>query len=243
MDDKLKKDVVAVVAQIFSEKEEADIRRKTEEALSKSATTIDELTVSLEAKNTEVEELEAKLSDSEQKTKDLETELEAAREETEGFTKKLEESESALEEIKKDRATELRLKELEESGVLSNEEAQASKIRDMSDDEFASYSEELKSLREAIVAELSKNVEEETEEEAAEEETEEAEETEETAEESEEESEEDASDDDVTPPANIDPGQAVSAALNMEIFPPKDMVAKYQEMGKAMADSMIKKND
>jgi multidrug resistance efflux pump len=247
MDDKLRKDVEAVVAKIFSEKEEADIRRKTEEALSKSATTIDELTTELEAKNTEVEELEAKISESEETAKNLQTEQEAAQKEVEEAKTKLEESEKVVEEMQKDKATELRMAELTEAGVVSDEEAQASKVRDMSDEEFVSYKEELTSLRAAIVAQLEKAEEKEEAEEEAEEKEEEAEEKEEEAEEKEEaeeeaEEKEDAEEeDDVTPPANVDPGQAISAALNMEIFPSEDVTKKYQDLGKAMASLMVDK--
>ena len=167
MDEKLRKDVEAVVATIFSEQEEAEIRKQTEEALGKSATTIEELTVTLEAKNSEFEELEAKLSESEDKAKDLTTELEAAQEKIEEATKKSDEAEGALEEIRKDRATELRMKELEEAGVVSDEEAQSGKVREMSDEDFASYRDELVSIRKAVIAELAKAGEGETEEEKA----------------------------------------------------------------------------
>lgn len=248
MDDKLRKDVEAVVAKIFSEKEEAEIRKQTEEALSKSATTIDELTTELETKNTEVEEFEAKLSESEEKANNLQTELEAAQREVDEAKKKLEEAESVIEEMKKDKAAELRMAELAEAGVVSDEEAQASKVRDMSDEEFTSYKEELVSLRAAIIAQLEKDknsepapvesAEEEVEEEKADDEQEEAEE--ETEEEAEQQ-EEDASEEDETPPANVDPGQAISAALNMEIFPSDDVKKKYRDLGKAMASLMVNK--
>lgn len=247
MDEKLKKDVEAVVAKIFSEKEEAEIRKQTEEALSTAAVTIDELTTALEASNTEVSDSAEKLSEADKTIRDLETELEAARKETKEANKKAEESESTLEGMKKDRATELRVAELEESGVISDKEAQSSKVRDMSDEEFASYKEELVSIREAVIAELSKPKEPVEEEEAAEEEeeSETAEEEEEETETAEEEEEtEVAEEEEGTPPAKVDPGQAVSAALNFEIFPSDDMTSNYQKMGKAMANLMVdKKND
>lgn len=247
MDEKLKKDVEAVVAMIFSEKEEAEIRKQTEEALNKAAVTIDELTTALEASNTEVSESADKLSEAEETIQNLKSELEAARKEMEEATKRAEESEGTLEEMKKDRATELRIQELGKAGVISDTEAQSSKVRDMSDEEFASYKEELVSIREAVIAELSKSEEKEetAEEEIVEEkevETESAEEEEET-ETAEEEETETAEEEKETPPAEIDPGQAVSAALNFEIFPSDDVKSKYQDMGKAMANLMIKKND
>ncbi len=248
MDEKLKKDVEAVVAKIFSEKEEAEVRRQTEEALSTAAVTIDELTVALEASNTEVSEFQQKLSDAEEATKNLEAELEAARIEIEEANTKAETAESALEEMKKDRATELRVKELEEAGVISDKEAQSSKVRDMSDEEFTSYKEELVSIREAVIAELSKSKEDSeevvVEEEVAEEEPVEEEEVEEGAVEEEVAEEEEAEEEEETPPVEIDPGQAITAALNFEIFPSDDVKSKYQDMGKAMANLMVeKKND
>ena len=107
MEDKLKQDVEAIVKLIFSEKEEADVRKKTEEALHTSAATIDELTDTLEAKNSEVAELETKVADFESKTTAMESELEAARKEAEDFKSKLEEAETKIEEMLKDRATEV----------------------------------------------------------------------------------------------------------------------------------------
>ena len=248
MEDKLRKDVEAVVAKIFSEKEEADIRKQTEEALSKSAATIEELTDTLEARNIEFEELETKLSETESKVTDSESDLEAARGEIEDLTQKLEESKNTLEEMKKDRAAELRMKELTEAGVVSDTEAQSLKVREMSDEDFTSYKDELVSIREAVIAELSKNKKEEVETEDADakdpkkEEVEEKEESEDNEEAEQEEASDDTSDEEIAP-ANIDPSKAISAALNMEIFPSKDMVNKYREMGKAMADSFVKDND
>jgi chromosome segregation ATPase len=211
------------------------------DALNKAAVTIDELTTSLEASNTEVMETDEKLSEAKNTIQNLETELEAAREKIEEVNTKAEESESALEEMKKDRATELRVAELKEAGVISDKKAQSSKVREMSDEEFVSYKEELVSIREAIITELSKPKPESGSEEVSEEEEVAEEEESETGEEEETETGEEEEE---VPPAKIDPGQAVSAALNFEVFPSDDMKSKYQSMGKAMANLMItKKND
>lgn len=243
MDEKLRKDVEAVVAKIFSEQEEADIRKQTEKALGKSATTIEELTTALEAKNSEFEELEVKLSESEDKAKDLTTELEAAQEKIDDATKKSDEAEGALEEIKKDRATELRMKELEKAGVVSDKEAQSGKVREMSDEDFASYRDELVSVRKAVIAELSKAADQETDEEKAAREKQEQKEADEAAAEAAAAEAAAAEEGTQTPPAQIDPGTAISAALNLEIFPPKEMSEKYSEMGKAMAKLFEEKTD
>jgi len=245
--EKLYEDIKSVVAQIFSEKEEADKVKQTEEALQKSAATIEELTAALEASNDEVAELQEKLTASDAKIVELQTGLEAAQEELTTANQKISEAEAALEEIKKDRAAEIRMSELDTAGVSRRDrESQSAKVREMSDEEFAAYKNELVSIREAIVAELkaaktkaeedaakaaaeAKNKDDETtsEEEAAEKET----------------SEEVASEEEtITPPANVDPGSAISAAMNLEVIPSKDLMTRYAELGSAMAEAMKKSN-
>ena len=257
MDEKLRKDVKAVVAEIFSEKEEAEIRKQTEDALNTSAETIEELTNTLEAKNVEFDELQSKLTESEEKAENLQTELEAAKEELEGTKTKLSESEATLEEMKKDKATELRMSELEKAGVVSDKEAQANKVREMSDEDFESYKSELESLRAAILAAFEKSEGSEEEEAAGTEEPEskeageeseegaeaESEEGAESEEESEEASEEgESEEEEAAQPANIDPQHAMSAALNLDIYPDDDMKAKYSKLGKAMANLWTKED-
>ena len=234
MDEKLREEVQAAVTAIFSEKEEANMRKKTEDALQKSAETIQDLTASQEAKNEELTLKNEKISEMEEKAQSLDAELEAVKQEVESVNEKLVESEKALEEMKKDRAAEKRIVELSEAKVSDSDEAsQLEKVREMSDEEFESYKNERISLREAVIAEIKtlKDKEEtitETEEETAEEET------------AEEENEETSEEEIDTLPANIDPGQVVSAALNMEVIPSKDVMKKYAELGRAMADNMTK---
>jgi septal ring factor EnvC (AmiA/AmiB activator) len=255
MDEKLRKDIEAHVAAIFSEKEEAEMRKKTEEALEKAAATIEDLTNSLEEKNAEAEELESKVSESGNKIVELKAELEAAKQEAEATKVKLSEKEAALEEIKKDRAADVRMAELATAGVAQrNEEskvAQIAKVREMSDENFAAYKNELVSIRQAILEEIAAATKEEAVEETELEEKAEVKvETEEKTEVSEEgtvekteepiEEKEDTSEVDLTPPASIDHGQAVFAALNMEHRPTKDIIEKYAELGKAMAEEFTR---
>jgi len=244
MDEKLRKDIEACVAAIFSEKEEADMRRRTEEALQKAASAIEDLTNALEERNGEVEGLEAVISESENKTTDLETALEAAREEVRIVEEKLAENVKTLEEIKKDRATDVRMSELEEAGVAhSNKDAKANqtaKVREMSDEDYAAYKDELISIRQAVLDELAAAAEtgsEETEE-TAEEEVEEKEEAEEETEEKEEAEEESEEEDEETPPANVDPNLTAFAALNLDVRPSAGMLEKYAEFGEQMAENM-----
>ena len=233
MDDKLKKDIEAIVAEIFSQNEEAKKIEKTEDALNKSAEKISELTSSLEKKNTKEEEINSELSDLKESVKTLTTELEAAQSEVEQSNEKLADTENKIEEMKKDKAAEVRMGELVSAGVaLSDKDAQTIKVREMDDEMFASYKDELISLRKAVEVELTK------EREASEEEDSEEEDSEEEG--SEEDSEEEGSEEgnDETPPVNVDPNIAVAAAMNLEIQPSDNVMTKYQKLGKAMADNM-----
>lgn len=242
MDDKLKKDVEAIVAEIFSQNEEAKKIEKTEDALNKSAKTISDLTTSLEDKNTKEEEMSSALSDLEESIKNLKTELEAAQSEVEQSNDKLAETENKIEEMKKDKAAEVRMDELVSAGVaLSDKETQTVKVREMDDETFASYKDELMSLRKAVETELKKAVEEaETSEETPAKEEIPAKEETSTEEEipAEEETSTEEETNEETPPANVDPKLAVAAALNLEIQPSDSVISKYQKMGKAMADNM-----
>ena len=243
MNEELKKNVEAAVAEIFSQKEEAEQRAETEKALQKSADTIAQLTEALEGKNAADQEIATQINDLEDKVKELTSELEAAKKEAEESAEKLTESEKVIEDMRKDKAAELRMAELAEAGVsLSDKDAQLAKVRDMEDEEFGSYRDELVSLRSAVEAELAKAVP--AEEEASEEETQEEEEVaeaeeEEAAEAEEEEvANEEEAEEEETPPANVDPGQAIAAALNMEVMPSDSTLAKYAKLGEAMAKRM-----
>ena len=254
----LRKDIETIVANIFSEKEEKDMRKRTEDALQEAATTIEELTASLEEKNTESEDLASKILEHEEKATNLETELEAAKQEVESFKTQLEEAENALEEIKKDRAADVRMAELEEAGIARKEEEaranQIAKVREMSDEEYAAYRDELTAVRQAVLDEIAAASEEnkettevvEEKEEGSEEEVEEEEEvaSEEEAVNEENSGEEEASEEDEgeddTPPVNIDPNKAVSAALNLDTKLSEDILSKYAALGKAMAEQLKK---
>lgn len=257
MDEKLIKDIKAVVATIFSEKEESDMRKRTEDALQKAAATIEDLTNSLEERNADMEDLQSKLSESDASVEELKTTLEAAGEEAKSLQTKLDEAETSLEDMKKDRLAEVRMAELETSGVVHNEEEartnQKSKVREMSDEDFTSYKDELASIRQAVLDELAtaSTEEETTEEETASEETteEETNEEETASEETTEEEETDESDETAseetteeeeegTPLANIDPNQAITAAWNLDVKPSAELSEKYAELGKALAEKI-----
>ena len=266
----LEAQVAAVVANLFNEKEEAEIRKGTEAELQKAAASISELTKALESKNSEVSEYETKLSETEVRITELSSELEAAKKELDTANTKLAETVTTLENINKDRAAEQRMAELESAGVIrSDRDSQTSKVREMTEEDFASYKDELVSIRQAVVAELEKardkveadaKAEEDAAKKAAEDKkkgappwVDEEEEDPKTGkkkkkaavEESSEEDKEKASDTleiegEKTAPAQISMGDVAKASLNLEYLPNKDIVAKYQEMGKAMADKWKK---
>ena len=242
--------VKKVVEDLFNEKEEAKIRENTEQELQKAATTVANLTSELETKNTEVATLQEQLEASETRVQELTTELEAAGTELETSKEKLAEVEKSAAELQetvdnmnKDRVEEARMKELEDAGVANTDrETQSVKVREMTDDEFASYKGELVSIREAVVAELEKAREKaeadaKAEEKVADVATKEAEKKEKVTETSEE-----ASEEEHIAPAQVTPGYAAMASLNLEHLPDSDLMAKYAELGKAMA-SRWKKSD
>ena len=235
MEDKLKNDVETLIKSIFSEKEEAVMKQKTEEVLQTSAITIDELTTALEEKSAEMTISEEKVVGLDKEVTELKTELEAAKSETETATKKLVSVEAEVEKMYKDKAMEVRMAELETAGVVrKDKDSQSDKVREMSDEEFAAYKEELSSVREAVLAEIEEAKKTAEEKAAAEAKTEEK-----GKDQSKEKSsgeEETSSKEEGTPPANIDPAKAVSAAMNLEVFPSDDMVSKYDKLGKAMAE-------
>lgn len=272
--------VATVVESLFNEKEEAEIRKRTEDELRKAAASISDLTIALESKNSEVAEYEVKLSETEVRITELTSELEAAKKELEIANTNLAETVATLENLNKDRAAEQRMAELESAGVIrSDRDSQMSKVREMTEEDFASYKDELVSIRQAVVAELEKarNKAEDdakAEEDAAKKAADEEEAKKKAADEememdpktgkpkmdpktgkpmmkkkcaaqeeaSEEEGKEESSETDgeKTAPAQISMGDVAKASLNLEYLPNKDIVAKYQAMGKAMADKWKK---
>ena len=94
MDKELKDQVKQLVDDMFSEKEEASIRERTEQELEKAATTISDLTTALEGKNSEFEEMEEKIEASDNRIAELESELEAAREELQTANEKAAETDT-----------------------------------------------------------------------------------------------------------------------------------------------------
>ena len=234
MNDQLKENIEEIVDGIFKEREEAEMNKETEAALLQAATTITQLTASLEAKDVEKESavailqdtvsaLEAQLNEIAEAKKALEDEkIQLTNEKTE-LIARAEKAETEISNMKKDQMAAARLQDLVVSGVSSTDKAsQLLKIREMSDEDFVSYKTELVSIKDSIMAQLqaaSNNTDTHTEVIT--------DDTTATIEEA-------ASD-----KRNLDPGQAIAAALNMEIKPNEDLVTKYRALGSELAKNII----
>lgn len=227
MEDKLRKEVEDVVTAIFASKEKETIRQKTEDALQASADTIEDLTAQVTAGVEAVEAKDAEVAELKTQIETAATEAAAAVEANEVATKELTEAKEAVEAelekvslelstMKKEITADKRMAELETAGVVREEaDVQRAKVMDMSDEEFASYQEELVSIKAQVVESLK------VKEEAADVDADDA--------------------DDATPPANVDPEQTAQAALNLESQPSQDLVKKYSALGQAMADAIKNK--
>ncbi len=262
MDKELEVQVANVVESLFNEKEEAEIRKRTEAELQKAATSISELAKALEVKNGEVSDYEVKLSESEARITGLMSELEAAKKESETANTKLAETVTILDNIKKDRATEQRMVELETAGVArADKDSQAKKVREMSEEDFASYKEELVSVRQTVIAELEKarnkvEAEAKVEEDAAKKAVIDNKKVDPNMDPDMEEEvdpktgkkmmkkkcsvEGSVENEERTAPAQISMGQVAMASLNMEYLPSEDLKAKYHKMGIEMAKRWTK---
>lgn len=147
--------VQAEVERSLSSREEAQAREEAESALKEAKETFETLKASIEAKDAKIGEYEealANLDGSEptsaevvanEKTVELEKELEEANH-------RAEVAEAALDTLAREETAAGRMAELAEAGVALDDEAaeaQYAKVRDMSDEDFASYKSELVALK------------------------------------------------------------------------------------------------
>lgn len=235
IDKEIEPQVAAIVAGLLNEKEEEVLRKKMEDELTKAAATISELTTELENKNKELTDSAAVLTSKDAEVASTKAELEAVQAELTTTKASLDEKTVELSNMLKDIAAEKRMSELESAGVAHTDkkQEQSSKVREMSDDEFSTYKSELSSIREAIIKEIEadKKQKEEADAKASEVAAKAAEEAAKAAAEA-----ANNNNDGVTEPANVTPGHMAMAALNMEFVPSDDVMAKYSDLGKAMAE-------
>lgn len=238
MEKELKKDIELLVASIFSEKEQEDQKSQTQAALNESAETIERLTKTLEDTKEELTSVEKsskdELTQKDSEIAEITEQLEAAKKDLAEKESELEISNKALEDMKKDQIAEIRMAELKEAKVAieSNLASQKSKVREMDDEEFAAYKIDRVELRDSVKKELEESAKNESET-SSNEDTDLDDAGKEVA----------SKEDTVTEPVNIEPGQAIAAAMNFENKPTDDMVNRYEAMGKAMAESLMPKSD
>lgn len=225
MEDKLKKDIEAIVAKIFSEKEEAAKMQATGDALNDAASRIATLDANIEAKAAKIDELTTSLADTvadkDAKLAETSSLLEKAEADKNSALEKLAEVEAEFANLKKDILVKERLIELSEAKVaIKDVDSQVAKIKDMNDEEFSAYKKDRVELRKSVMKEL----------EAASNAPAAAGTTP-----PEEEVVEDAGV--VTPQAVIKPDMSATAAMNFESGV-GTVSKKYAELGKAMAASI-----
>jgi len=231
---KLMDDIKKIVDDIFSEKEQASQMQKTQDALNESAETIDSLTQSLELTKAELlskqESADVELKTKDSKIAELSTELEAAQKKVTELETEIASSKEALENIKKDKLAEARISELKENkiAILNELETQTAKVREMSEEEFASYKQDRIALRQAVEKELEEAA---TAAAAAKAQATNSDNTTVVVEGS-------PAEDVTTPAPKIDPGQTAHAFMNFETNPSSDLLSKYAAMGKAMAENI-----
>ena len=239
----LEKDILNIVEQVFSKKEEASQKQAMQEALTESANTIENLTTNLEDLQSQFTEAktayEEELASKEAKLSEISTELEAAQKKSEEIEAELNKVNEEVANMQKDKLAETRMFELEEAKVKvsTDVDKQFAKVKEMSDEEFAAYKADRIELRAEVAKELAESQTVEADEETVVEDV-----TKATA--SAVESEvEDATDESVTQPAEISPGHAIAAAMNFETIPSEDITSKYADLGKAMAAAFTLDSD
>lgn len=157
----------AVQKELLS-KETIEKLEKAEELVKSAEDTISELTDILSERDGEIaaladekKKLLEQLSALELKTKELQERIDDADRRVGEMEQRAKASEETLAGIAKDRSLEVRVRELEEAKILKSGEkleAQKNKVRDMSDEEFAAYKEDLVELRLAVEEALKKEI-------------------------------------------------------------------------------------
>lgn len=153
----VREEVHKAIEKFEKEKESAEKQKLAEDMISKAKDTINSLSEELEAKKAELADLEDNRAEFEKKfqelneeVENLKAELDKAVEATKEQETRAEAAENKLAEITKDRTLDARVAELEEAKVLKTGdklESQKAKVREMTDEEFASYKEDLVELR------------------------------------------------------------------------------------------------
>jgi len=147
------------VAEIFAVEDAAQQKAMLEDAFEEAKSQITELESALESATEEkdnlvndIEALRAEKEELEQSKKEADTEKDKLQKALDDATKQIEELTKKIEDMEKDAAMNLRIGELESLGLLFSKEKlaekQKSKVRELSEEEYADYKDELLELRE-----------------------------------------------------------------------------------------------
>jgi len=153
--------VADLVDKILSEKEQAGVEVEIEEALKTAKLAVENLSKQLiEAKEKQsddaatIEELESKLSDMEAESASVKDELKTAKNELDKATETASNVSNELTGLKKDMKLKDRLSELAELEVIRKGDAlkaQTESVRNMSEEEYASYKVDLVAFRDEVM--------------------------------------------------------------------------------------------
>lgn len=160
--EKIEQEVTKLVDEILQTRSDAGIEKEVEEALKKAEQTITLLTDKLSALEKSVSDNSAALEALEKNKNEISTELAAKTEELSKFAEankqlqeRAEKAEAELENLRKDIRQKDRMAELDMlkvSRVGTFRDKQAAAVRDMSDEDFAAYKEEMVALRAEFIA-------------------------------------------------------------------------------------------
>jgi chromosome segregation ATPase len=155
--EKIEQEVTKLVDEILQTKSIAGIEKEVEEALKKAEQTITLLTDKLSALEKSVSDNATALEALESNKNEISTELAAKVEELSTYVEankqlqeRAEKAEAELENLKKDIRQKDRMAELDAlkvSRVGASRDKQVAAVRDMSDEDFAAYKEEMVALR------------------------------------------------------------------------------------------------
>lgn len=156
------------VAEIFATEDVAQQKALLEEAFEEAKTQITDLESALDTASKEKETLVDEVESLKAEKEELEKTKEEADSGTEKLQKALDEANSQIEELtkkieemEKDAAMNLRVSELDNLGLLFTKEKladrQKAKVRNLSEEEFAEYRDELLELREELGKETAKD--------------------------------------------------------------------------------------
>lgn len=154
----------SAIKDVLAEREEASRLDKVEDLLSTAESTINELTDTITKKeealvvaSSDNDSLRAQVEELKLKAEELETKLSDADKKSEELEGRATAAEKELANIEAGRRLESRMTELEEAKVSKSgekREAQTVRVRDLSDEEFAAYKQELVDIRSDVEAEL-----------------------------------------------------------------------------------------